>query len=152
MKVWRISNYADLQGLGGTKGSGRWHNKGAPIVYLAESPALAMLEVLVHFEITADEVPETYQLLEIEYLGPKGVKRLKTNSLHANWTQDQDTTRAIGDEWLVSSSSAILRVPSAIVPHSYNYLLNPKHELSRNTQIIHCTSHPYDTRLLNNSL
>lgn len=66
MNLWRISNYKDLKGLGGLKASGRWHNRGVPIVYLAETPALAMLEVLVHFDMTLDEIPKHYQLLEIE--------------------------------------------------------------------------------------
>lgn len=62
MRLWRISNYADIKGIEGLKTPGRWHNKEIPVVYLAESPALAMLEVLVHFEMSPEEVPDSYQL------------------------------------------------------------------------------------------
>ncbi|WP_155836914.1 RES family NAD+ phosphorylase, partial [Paraburkholderia mimosarum] len=43
MEFWRISNYADLRGIGGLRASGRWHYRGQPVVYLAENPALALL-------------------------------------------------------------------------------------------------------------
>ena len=33
----------------------------------------------------------------------------------------------MGDQWLASGQSCILEVPSVIVPHESNYILNPKH-------------------------
>lgn len=148
MKLWRISNYADLKGIGGLKTPGRWHNKGIPVVYLSESPALAMLEVLVHFEMAPDEVPSTYQLLEIEYLDKEGVWELSADVMPSFWRADHSWTRATGDEWLSSLGSCLLRVPSAVVPHSYNYLFNPRHELAYKAQIVTAKSHPFDSRLI----
>lgn len=60
---------------------------------------------------------------------------------------DQDTTRAMGDEWLLSGSTLLLKVPSAILPHSYNYLLNPRHSLAREVTIAAVGKHPFDQRL-----
>lgn len=148
MKLWRISNYADLQGKGGLKAAGRWHNRGIPIVYLSESPALAMLEVLVHFELDLSEIPETYQLLEVDYSKRTGMSHLHKNYLPAYWREDLELTRAIGDEWLMGSSSLLLRVPSAVVPHSYNYLFNPRHVLASDAEIISARRHPFDARLI----
>ena len=148
MKLWRISNYADLKGIDGIKTPARWHNKGIPVAYLAESPALAMLELLVHFEMAPGEVPDNYQLLEIDYNGRKGISRLHDDALPTLWREDEALTRAIGDEWLSGLKSALLRVPSAIVPHSFNYLLNPRHESAQNATITSVQSHPYDVRLL----
>ena len=37
------------------------------------------------------------------------------------------STAAIGNEWLAGRESAILSVPSVIVPSERNYLLNPQH-------------------------
>lgn len=149
MKLWRISNYADLQGKGGLKASGRWHNRGIPIVYLSESPALAMLEVLVHFELDLSEIPASYQLLEVGYNQRTGMSHLHKNSLPDGWQDDLELTRAIGDEWLISSNSLLLRVPSAVVPHSYNYLFNPRHTAAGDAEIINAKKHPFDTRLVN---
>ncbi len=147
MKLWRISNYADLKGLGGIKVAGRWHNKGIPVVYLAESPALAMLEPLVNLGLDINEVPENYQLLEVEYAQRKGVSRLSENALPAGWQEDVSLTRAVGDGWLTSLKSTFLRVPSAIVPQSFNFLLNPRHSLAAQAHIISVNLHPYDNRL-----
>jgi RES domain-containing protein len=148
VKLWRVSNYADLKGTGGVKTAARWHNKGIPVVYLAESPALAMLEILVHFDMEPDEVPDQYQLLEVEYDGRKGTSRLDESALPANWRANIPLTRAFGDKWLTGSSSAVLRVPSVIVPHSYNYLLNPRHPNAAAAQIVTTHQHPFDPRLV----
>ena len=139
MKLWRISNYADLQGKGGLRASGRWHNRGIPIVYLSESPSLAMLEVLVHFELDLGEIPQNYQLLEVDYTQRTGVSFLHKNALPDHWQQDLELTRAIGDEWLVSGSSLLLRVPSAVVPQSFNYLFNPRHPAAIEAKILSVT-------------
>lgn len=148
MRLWRISNYADLQGVGGLKAPGRWHHKGIPVVYLAESPALAMLETLVHFELDIQEVPDSFQLLEVEFSGRKGVCRLATEGLESGWERNLEYTRALGDEWLSSMQGVLLRVPSVVVPHSCNYLFNPRHQLANQAHIIGCKKHPYDERLI----
>ncbi|MEE8056216.1 MAG: RES family NAD+ phosphorylase [Pseudomonadales bacterium] len=148
MTLWRISNYADLKGLGGLQTAGRWHNRGIPVVYLAESPALAMLEVLVHFECAPDEVPTGYQLLEVEYAQRKGVSRLARSALGENWQDDINFTRSIGDEWLSAGHSTLLKTPSAFVPNSYNYVFNPRHPEAQVAIITTITTHPYDQRLL----
>ena len=148
MTLWRISNYSELKGLGGLRTPGRWHNRGIAVVYLAESPALAMLEVLVHVEMEPSEVPDTYQLLKIDFQGRKGVSRLDTTRLPDNWAEDIEYTRSVGDEWLRSFSSTLLKVPSAIVPNSANYLLTPQHELAGNAKICNATKHPFDSRFL----
>ena len=67
MVLWRISNYADLRGIGGLRAPGRWHFAGQAIVYLAEHPALALLEILVHMEIASvGQLPDGYQLLRVD--------------------------------------------------------------------------------------
>jgi RES domain-containing protein len=63
MEVWRISNYVDLSGSGGVRAGGRWHSRGKRIVYLADHPASAVLEMLVH--IDRDLLPATYRLLRV---------------------------------------------------------------------------------------
>ncbi|HEB27271.1 MAG TPA: RES domain-containing protein [Porticoccus sp.] len=148
MKLWRISNYADLRGIGGLKTPARWHNRGIPVVYLAESPALAMLEILVHFDMEPNEVPTNYQLLEVEYGGRKGLSRLDIDSLPDGWQNNLELTRAIGDEWLSGLKSALLKVPSAIIPHSYNYLFNPRHDLAVNARVVNSHNHPFDSRFI----
>ena len=66
MRLWRISNHADLSGEGGRRVGGRWHERGRPVVYLSEHPALALLENLVHLEIDPEDLPSGYQLLTVD--------------------------------------------------------------------------------------
>lgn len=147
MKLWRISNYDDLLGIGGERAPGRWHNKGIPIVYLADSSALALLEVLVHFEMEPSEAPVSYQLLEVEMSDRVSVLQLDGDALHKGWQNQYDLTRAIGDEWLSAQASALLRVPSAVAPNSYNYLFNPRHTDASLAEVVSITKHPFDKRL-----
>lgn len=66
MILWRISNHADLRGIGGLKAAGRWHSRGRPVVYLAESQPGALLEVLVHIDVTrVENLPTHYTLLKV---------------------------------------------------------------------------------------
>jgi RES domain-containing protein len=63
--LWRISDHVDFGGWGGKKFSSRWSSLGRRVVYMAESPSGALLEVLVHVELEEDELPDEYQLLQI---------------------------------------------------------------------------------------
>ncbi|HXH47142.1 MAG TPA: RES family NAD+ phosphorylase [Bradyrhizobium sp.] len=54
MRIWRISNFDDLSGIGGLKTDGRWHDRGRHVVYAADHPASALLEVMVHLEIDVE--------------------------------------------------------------------------------------------------
>ena len=120
MILWRISNYADLLGIGGMEASARWHTAGRPIVYLAESPSSALLEILVHLEADEDDRPDTYQILKVEAPDDIPVKEVSLTSLPADWKNNEEATREIGDAWLEKSVSALMRVPSVIMPETYN--------------------------------
>lgn len=149
MVLWRISNYADLNGTGGLKASARWHTRGHRIVYLSSSPSAALLEILVHLEIEEDHLPRFYKLLEIQT--PDGVLIEKLEDwakLPKGWPKKQSHTRALGDEWLERNSAALLQVPSALVPHTNNFLLNPLHADAAKLAIVSVSRQGLDRRLL----
>ncbi|HWB87031.1 MAG TPA: RES family NAD+ phosphorylase [Bryobacteraceae bacterium] len=147
MILWRISNYADLLGIGGLEASARWHTAGRPIVYLAESPSAALLEILVHLETDEEDRPGSYQILKIEVSEGVAAESVPLASLPPGWRSNESTTREIGDAWLAKSASALLRVPSVITPETYNWLLNPRHADAKKIMIVHVENHPYDSRL-----
>ncbi len=147
MVLWRISNYADLTGAGGMLASARWHIAGRPVVYLAETPAGALLEVLVHLELDEAHRPATYQLLRIEAADGISVQRLDPASLSADWRVNESETQGKGDAWLRVGETALLAVPSAIVPETSNWLLNPRHRDAALLRITHVLAAPYDARL-----
>ncbi len=144
MVLWRISRHQDLNGIGGLRASGRWHYPGQPIVYLTENPASALLEVCVH--TAANDVPPTFTLLRVE--GPDlNIDGILENDLPKHWQSQPEVTQEIGTKWLRATSGLLLRVPSAIVPTTANYLFNPAHPNASSFQIKEAMSYPFDQRI-----
>jgi RES domain-containing protein len=144
--LWRISNYASLAGEGGLQYSGRWHTKGRRIVYLAESPAGALIETLVHLELDETRLPRSYKLLEIKAPDDLKIESI-TMSAGNRWKSQIELTRRAGDKWLQSGKTALARVPSAIAPNTWNVLLNPDHPDARQVQVLKSVTAQYDPRL-----
>jgi len=145
MVLWRISRHHDLDGLGGLRAPGRWHERGLPVVYLAETPAGALLEVCVH--TAANDIPPSYTLVAITVRAGTSVETVDVNSLPREWLENLEATRAIGSEWLRSMRSALLRVPSVLVPATWNMLLNPRHPESKEIEVTRVLEYPFDVRL-----
>lgn len=147
--AWRISIHSDLNGLGGERGDGRWHTA-APakrIVYLSEHPAVAVLESLVNLKGDPRFFPPTYQLLKISIVDGVSIAALPHEALPANWREDVNQTRALGDTWLAKRESALLAVPSAPSPESTNYVLNPLHPEAKGVTVDWVRQLRYDRRL-----
>lgn len=144
MVLWRISRHRDLSGIGGLKAAGRWHYAGHPVVYLAESPAAALLEVCVH--TSANDVPPEFTLLRIE--GPDmDIPSLRIDELPEDWRTRLEVTRDLGTAWVEQKESTLLRVPSAIVPETMNFLFNPTHRQAAEFRIAEAVAYPFDARL-----
>ena len=148
MRLWRVSNHAGLSGDGGLYASGRWHARGRRVVYLADHPASALLEVMVHLEIDTQDFPSHYQLLGVEVPDNIAATALDENELPTDWREQTTLTRARGDAWISGATSALLRVPSAIVPASTNSLLNPVHPDAARISIGSALRVAFDPRLM----
>jgi RES domain-containing protein len=127
MRLWRISDFVDLSGDGGLLESGRWHFQPRRVAYLADHPASALLEVIAHLEVDTDDFPDTYQLFAVDAADDIAFEAIAREDLPPDWTRHSTTTQDIGDRWLIANRTALLRVPSAIVPFAWNWLLNPLH-------------------------
>jgi RES domain-containing protein len=146
--LWRVSIHATLDGMGGMKSPARWHKLSQPIVYCAPNPATALVEVLVHQrQVEAEDYPDELQYLEIEAPDTTSADTVEVDVLGAAWENDESVTQEIGDEWLRSRRTALLRVPSAIVPATWNVLLNPRHAESAEIRLRQIHRHRFDRRL-----
>jgi len=146
--LWRISNHVSLEGEGSLRASGRWHTRGRRVVYCAQSPAAALLETLVHFQIDIADLPARYRLLKIDAPGTAAFEEVALGELPKDWIENTSATRSIGDAWLAEARSALLIVPSAIVPETYNLLLNPAHADAGGVRIVDVREHVIDPRLI----
>ena len=146
LSLWRISGYNALSGEGGLYYSARWHTAGHRIVDLAESPAGALIEALVHAELNERSWPRLYDLMQIAVPDDLEVETLKVLA-GKDWKEFSSISRALGDEWLRSKRTALARVPSAIMPNTWNFLLNPEHPAAAKIRIVETTRAEYDPRL-----
>ena len=146
--LWRISNHPDLRGEGGLRAPARWHTRGHAIVYTAETPTGALLEALVHLEVdSVHALPKSYQLLRILLPDQVPLEELSLASLPADWKRTTLLTRSIGDAWLAAGRTAALRVPSAVSPHAFNVLLNPRLLRGAGIRVTARNRYPFDARL-----
>ena len=150
LSVWRITTAAfarsAFSGEGARLYGGRWNPKGVPMVYTAANQSLAMLEMLVQ------DQPLRARYVMVEARIPSGVTidRLRIDALPSDWRDigARGKLQAIGAEWARTRSTAVLAVPSAIVPAESNYLLNPLHPDFKRIKIGKQTTVETDLRLI----
>lgn len=129
--AWRIAKarHQDnaFSGAGGLHSAGRWHAKGQRVVYAASSLALAALEVFVHLNRAHAAI--RWVMFEIVIPDEVAVEVRAGARLPRGWRSEPPiaATMRIGTDWLRAGRSAVLRVPSAIIPTESNLLLNPLH-------------------------
>ena len=128
-RAWRLvrKKFAKtaFDGEGAAKFGGRWNSPGTRIVYASETLSLAALETLVHLNPL---VPIRYVCFPVDF-DDCLVEKLPAKKLPRDWkTQPPGPSiKAIGDAWAREACSAVLQVPSVLVPIESNLLLNPLH-------------------------
>ncbi len=117
MILWRSCNASVsgfFNGAGGMFAAGRWHSQGQAVTYSSSAPSLTLLERLVHVDdpallpplaVIAYDVPDDLETEDVALL-----------TLPPDWRDDVVFTRRLGDQWIRSNRTPLLRVPSAILP------------------------------------
>ncbi len=133
MKIaWRFVKEKHIKdafsGEGARLYGGRWNYSGIPVVYLSEHLSLAVLEQLVH--INFDERPIRYAYIHVEIPDNIRIEEIQSDVLPDDWRKEpaSNSTKNIGNKWIDTGKSAILRVPSVIIPIEYNLAINPVHQ------------------------
>jgi RES domain-containing protein len=130
LHAWRIvkARHASsaFTGEGARRFGGRWNSPGVAVIYAAATTSLALLEMLVHIQ-DGDLLP-SYVLFRVRF-SSNLVSEFDRRQLPRNWRSPaaMAATRVIGDTWVAKAQSPVLAVPSVIVPHERNYLINPAH-------------------------
>lgn len=152
MLLWRLSGTRYAQALDGGYGlhfDGRWNTIGHAVTYCATSPALCVLEKLVHVEdptLLPDLTMVTYEVPDTT-----PIDDFQLSALPSNWRQDEAWSQQRGDAWHESQTALLLRVPSAIVPISrspdLNVLINHSHPAMAAVRILDIEPFALDPRL-----
>ena len=149
MIVWRLARLAHpkLDGEGARLAGGRWNSRGRAAVYASSRLSLAALELLVHTDVPL--VPADLVAFEIEIPDTLEIESVAPADLPKDWRlPGHPGCRAIGDTWLAEERTAVLRVPSAVVPEESNYIINPGHRAAKAIQVVGRRKFAFDSRLL----
>ena len=129
MQVWRLcrKKYAAFDGEGARAAGGRWDRRGAAIVYTSATLSLAVLEYFVNLPAAA--APADLVAISAELQADIPMTSLDAGDLPRGWRKypAPDALADLGTRWVEEGKTAILAVPSAVVPQERNYLLNPSH-------------------------
>lgn len=131
LTVWRLVKEKHAKnafdGEGAHRFGGRWNVRGTPVVYLSASLSLAALELFVH--LTAEDARIRLSTIPVSIPNDLAIQELPINGLPKEWRSEppSDACKALGSEWVDTNETALLKVPSVIVPHEFNYVLNPRH-------------------------
>lgn len=150
MTLYRLSKQQyinDLSGRGAELTGGRWNSKGIPVLYTAESRALAAIEIAVHTPLGI--MPANYYLATIEIPDIERASMVDIADLPANWDRNPFLiiTQKIGDSFIKANKHLILQVPSATVKGDHNYLINPLHIDFKKVRITSTEPFEFDSRL-----
>lgn len=150
LAVWRLTTARRVKsafsGEGARLYGGRWNPKGVSIIYTAQTQALAVLEMMVQDEALAAR----YVMIAAQVPDALAIERIEARSLPAGWRSMRrlETLREIGAEWARSRRSAVLAVPSAVIPAETNFLLNPVHPEFKRIRIGKAAAFRLDPRML----
>lgn len=128
-EAWRILKAkhaaSAFTGKGAADYGGRWNSRGVAVVYCSQSKSLAALENLVHLN---PPVSIEYAAIRVNF-DDSIVEWYPERKLPDDWRSEPPLpgTQNVGDQWVRAARSAILAVPSAIIPGEFNFLLNPAH-------------------------
>lgn len=128
--AWRIvaPQFAGtpLDGTGAALVGGRFNGRHRPMAYTSESISLALLEILV--QAGRRSRLQNYVCVPVRFR-ESHVETLAATDLPLGWNTIpyHTASQEVGDRWLREHRSAVLRVPSVVVPQENNYLINPRH-------------------------
>jgi RES domain-containing protein len=127
---WRIVKEkhakAAFSGEGARIYEGRWNSTGVPMVYCSEHLSLAALKILAHIQpVTIRDKFRVFRVSWDETL----MTMVDLKKLPKGWNHQPPSaaSKNVGDEWIKSGRSAVLALPSVLVPQERTFLLNPKH-------------------------
>lgn len=147
MLVFRItlSIYADRLHASGRPA--RWNSNNIHVIYTACSRSLACLENIVHRSQLG--LSANFSVLIIEIPDALEIQVLDRTSLPESWNTLQmfSKTQAIGNQWILDNKTAVLQIPSSIIPLESNFLINPNHRDFTSIKLVQAEPFYFDNRI-----
>ena len=129
MVVWRLTlnKHVAPDGEGARRYGGRWNKPGTSVVYTSGTLSLAALEYLVH--VDSDILPDSLVSVKATIPETLVIETIHPSDLPGNWKDKiiPVTLQDRGTSWANGAKSPVLRVPSVVIEHEWNYVLKPLH-------------------------
>jgi RES domain-containing protein len=137
----------DLTGRAAKAVGGRWNDVGSPMVYAASSIALAVLETVVH--LGAEGMVFNRYIVAIDIPAELYRRREVMKEPLEAWDSIPPSfkSKQFGSAWIHAKGRLLLDVPSVVVPHERNLLINPLHADIARLKAINLGRFVYDPRL-----
>jgi len=154
VSIWRIATDTptytadDFRGEGARITGGRWNRPGSPVVYASQSIALACLETVIHLELGG--LPLNRYLVRIDIPTAMWKRRaIFQEALHVGWDAlpAGKVSMDFGNNWIAGGKTALLQVPSVIIPEEANILINPAHKDTHQFTVNKLRKWQFDGRL-----
>jgi RES domain-containing protein len=147
MFVYRITLAKYANSLQASGSPARWNPKDVKMIYTASSRALACLENVVHR--SGIGFKEAFRTMVIEIPDGLPITIINKSSLLAGWHEfiNYPYTQNLGNIWVENMETAVLQVPSAIIPEEHNYLFNPLHPDFTKMQLVSIEPFSFDPRI-----
>ena len=150
MEVFRISREEYSTSLLTSGSANRWNLKGQHVLYAGSSRSLSSLELVVHKGVIKPALLFKVMVISIaddDYL----VKQIQIKDLPENWRSfaAYSILQNIGSAWFTAQESLVLKVPSAVIPFEYNYIINTEHpDFHKKVSLVRTEEYFWDLRLM----
>ena len=150
MEVFRICKETFASGLYASGASNRWNKRDQFVIYTGSSRSLATLELIVHKSSIAPLT--SYKVMVISIADDDHlIRQTLISSLPVAWRSlsAYSTLQLIGGDWYDSNETLILKVPSAVIPYEYNFIINMRHpDFNDKVKLVRIENYFWDNRLL----
>lgn len=150
MEVFRICKANHAEQLAASGSINRWNKAGQQVIYAGSSRSLSTLELVVHKNSITSSI--SYKVMVISIADDDAlITQIHLNDLPDSWQKlaAYPVLQAIGSDWYENQRSLILKVPSAIIPREYNYVINTEHpEFKNQVRLVRLEAYFWDGRLL----
>ena len=147
MEIYRICLAKYASELVASGNPGRWNLRGQLVIYAAGSRALACLENVVHR--SGEGLNSLFKVIRINVPDALLIEELTLDQMPPDWQLPRHYARCqpLGTTCYQRQTAAVLRVPSSIIAHEHNYVLNTRHPDFRQIRIVGWEDFEFDSRI-----
>jgi RES domain-containing protein len=150
MEVFRIAKESFSKKLTASGRANRWNMDDQFIIYTGSSRSLSSLELIVHEHSISPVSKYKMMIISIadeESLTTSVLQKDLSNSWRSMIAYPE--LQLLGSEWYQNKRSLVLKVPSAVIPKEYNYLINTNHpDFNNKVSLVRTEDYFWDDRLL----